>query len=296
MKSFTHKLKAYSALAATALCAQEASAQVIYTDLEPDFVLNEPGMWAALDIDNEAGADFWFLNVRSMITTFFGPKTYEFIYALTLHYPHNEIAASTQTFIDDPKRGYPFALTEGVLINSELQFDDGGGQWMAFRTFHTNHIDEDTFLIINKGGNWYPYINNHYLGIYFEDGSGYMHYGWIRCSVKHEGRILVIKDFAYEQQPEVPIVAGSTESYVPVHENENSATISVYSFENKVIINTSENFGNAILISVFDITGKKITTQTGTAGKTEIPVTVPEGIYIVEVTSEENKFVKKVYL
>jgi hypothetical protein len=79
-------------------------------------------------------------------------------------------------------------------------------------------------------------------------------------------------------------------------ENEITVDVSIYSFNNSIIIDIAEIFGKEIVISVFDITGKIITTQTGTTGKIEIPVTVPEGIYIVEVTSEENKFVKKVYL
>ncbi|MBK9454600.1 MAG: LysM peptidoglycan-binding domain-containing protein [Bacteroidetes bacterium] len=44
-------------------------------------------------------------------------------------------------------------------------------------------------------------------------------YGWIRCSVIDSGRTLIIHDYAYELQPNYPIIAGDTVSYVDIIDN-----------------------------------------------------------------------------
>ena len=50
--------------------------------------------------------------------------------------------------------------------------------------------------------------NRPFIGIRFQDGLDRTHYGWIRCDAPDSGRVLVIKDYAYETQAGVGIIAG----------------------------------------------------------------------------------------
>ena len=56
-------IKAYAASAISFLTIhQEAEAQVVYVDIDPDIVLSEGGQAAELDLDQNGTVDFWFHN------------------------------------------------------------------------------------------------------------------------------------------------------------------------------------------------------------------------------------------
>jgi hypothetical protein len=303
------KLKAYSAAAMYFFTSSAiAEAQVIYVDIEPDTILDHDDEYFGIDLNDNDHYDFVFSNKSFYATVDISEDQAlkKVIFAGAWDNFSNGIAARYATpwgFSYSFGEYFPYNFPEGALISESLssfipsQTDNPRGFFgSGFQMLASIEIRSNGDVNYNASCYWDGGVYDHYVGFRFVDAGSRFHYGWIRCDVYEDERTLVIKDYAYEKQANVPIIAGSTESYVPVQEHENSATISVYSFENKVIINTSGNFGNEISISVFDITGKIITTQTSAAGKTEIPVTVPEGMYIVEVTSEGNKFVKKVYL
>ena len=293
------KLKDYFSICAAYLAAHSSgNAQVIYTDIIPDDTLDYDGEGYSIDIysidmDSDALEDFVFINfvdTDHYYLGFFG-VTIERIWVGAWDTFANGIVADRNLIIlsDTYYLYYPFALSQSYVIDSNLIFEGNGYQRMAARA---HRLDSLNFY----SGYWFPEVYDHYLGIRFKDNLERMHYGWIRCTVQDSGSTLIVKDYAYELQPNHPILAGDTVSYVPVQEHENSATISVYSFDNKVIINTSENVGNEIRITVFDSTGKKIRKVKSNQQHTEITLNVPQGIYAVEVTSEGNTFVKKVFL
>jgi hypothetical protein len=295
-------LKEYGKMVAVFLSVTKViKGQVVYTDIDPDVILqdNDSGFSLetfGIDMDEDGLEDFVFINFTNSDAWYIGESAFmiERIWAGAWDTFVNGIAAKSTYIIpyDTYYEYYPYAFEKSVLINQSWNFEGNGYQRMAHRAI--KHLASFTFYI--TGGYWFPEKEDHYLGIRFKDTEDNMHYGWIRCTVQDTGRTLIIKDYAYEQQPDHPIFAGDTVSYVPVQEHENSATISVYSFENKVIINTSENVGNEMLISVFDSTGKKIRKVKSNQQHTEITLNVPQGIYAVEVTSEGNTFVRKVFL
>jgi hypothetical protein len=303
------KLKAYSAAAIYFFTSSAiAEAQVIYVDIEPDTILDHDFEYFGIDLNDNGHYDFVFSN-RSFYATVDISEDLalkKVIFAGAWDNFSNGIAARYHTpwgFYYSYGMYFPYNFPEGALISESLssfipsQTDNPRGFFgSGFQRLASIEIRSNGDVNYNGSCYWDGGVYDHYVGFRYLDAESRFHYGWIRCDVYEDERTLVVKDYAYELQPDLPIVAGSTVSYVPVTENENTIDISVYSFNNTIIINTAESFGNEIGISVFDITGKIITTQTGTAGKTEIPVTVPERMYIVEVTSEKNKFVKKIYL
>ncbi|MGB4931219.1 MAG: hypothetical protein WBP43_14680, partial [Chitinophagales bacterium] len=86
-----YKLSDYSAFAITFLCLHSADAKVVYTDIEPDYVLDSDWDHAVLDIDGNGTGDFWFWNI-SYYTSFTGMNYIEKLWAGAIGDSRNEIA------------------------------------------------------------------------------------------------------------------------------------------------------------------------------------------------------------
>ncbi|MFN3939596.1 MAG: T9SS type A sorting domain-containing protein [Chitinophagales bacterium] len=294
--------KHLSAYAASAACflliQQEADAQVVYMDIDPDSILDTKYDFAELDLDNNGTADFFFLNSSFTFYTWFW-GTYRLRQDILVGPAISENALAGISFNWDDgyytfTLYYPYALANGELINNDLQWQNKDQQVMALRTF----IEEGDLINIANYAWDNPDVTetlDHYLGIRFIDEAGNNHYGWIRCDVKDEGRTLVIKDYAYELQPDHPIVAGSTEHYVSIAENAFNESLSAYSFNKSVYI-YSKDFAHAEVL-ITDIQGKILITKMMNAENELIEMTAyPTGIYFATVKSANKMFSKKIIL
>jgi len=300
-----HLNKHLSAYAASASCflliQQKVDAQVVYMDIDPDSILDEKYDFAELDMDNNGSGDFQFLNNSGTFYTLsFG--TYRLVEEILVGpaIAENYIAGISfyfNTGYDYFIFHYPYAFTSGELISNALQWQNNNIQFLALRTYC-----EDGGLC---GGGFYAYWDNpdlpessvldHYLGVRFIDDAGQNHYGWIRCDVKDEGRTLVIKDYAYELQPDHPIVAGSTEHYVSIAENAFNESLSAYSF-NKSIYIYLKDFAHAEVL-IADIQGKVLITKMMNAENELIEMTTyPTGIYFATVIAGDKQFTKKLFI
>ena len=122
-----------------------------------------------------------------------------------------------------------------------------------------------------------------------------MHYGWIRCDVLDEGRTLVIKDYAYEDEPNNPIVAGDTTHYVSINSLLNTMDATVYSFGKDIYVLT-ETFQNTELM-IYDISGKQIIRNIMQNKNESISMlNYPSGIYLVTLLNDGKRFDKKVFI
>ena len=74
---------------------------------------------------------------------------------------------------------------------------------------------------------WQDIQTDRFIGIRFQDGLDRTHYGWIRCDAPDSGRVLVIKDYAYETQAGVGIIAGDMGEPVGI-QTENELLFSLY--------------------------------------------------------------------
>lgn len=210
MTSRKNTLLHYASMAACVLSAKTLAAQAVYTDLDPDVLVEMDPEILNIDMNSDGVLDFAFMNeiftIETSVWSFYysyceriwaGPKN-----------PDNAIAGSLNQFTLSygglSTYYYPFALALGTPINEMVEFQNDGYQMMAFRTFKQFGTNW------NNGGNWYPEISDHFLGVRFLDTLGCNHYGWIRCDVVEEGRVLVVKDYAYETKCDTPILAGDT--------------------------------------------------------------------------------------
>ncbi|MFZ1609577.1 MAG: T9SS type A sorting domain-containing protein [Chitinophagales bacterium] len=296
MENNKFNLKDYSALSISFIAVSASlQGQIIYTDIEPDTILEYSGGVIAIDIDNDGTYDFAFKNtVFSIYSTLYVTSfRYERILAGPAYTPLNLIAGSRQTYTGSYGgpfyRYFPYALEEGAVITPPgLHFQNYGFQRMAW----ADSIYIGTFINFH-GGLWFPEKIEHYIGVRFIDDDSLYHHGWIRCSVIDTGHTLIIHDYAYESQPNHPIAAGSLETYVDIENN--SPLFSIYSFGNTIYYHLpSEDIGSEI--SIFDLAGRIIYSGNITETYSSISPNCLPGIYVVRITTSTQSITRKVSL
>lgn len=296
MKNKKFILTQYSALSACFLALNSSSrGQAVYTDIDPDFVLDNNWETAGVDMNNDGIVDFGFLN-RS-----FDFSTYYSYYSSHLNAlyggpqsPNNEIAALTHVIT--PFYGgftvyFPFALNESETIDESLIFHNDGYQRIAYRYIQT---DGDYFP---KGGIWYPEVLDHYLGVRFYDSLDCLHYGWIRCDVFDNGRKLIVKDYAFENKCDTGIMAGDTigdTSNVEISEL-NLIAPTIYSYSGIICINIDKQLLGANF-SVVSFEGKVISSGCLNELNNKFNSAVGNGTYIVAINKNSYSYSKQIIL
>lgn len=298
--TFSFNLNAYAAAAICFLNTRETDSQVIYTDIDPDIVYDEALEGGGLDIDANGTIDFTFLN--SSFTFYSASFSSVFTRQDILVGPTtslNAIAGNSQYVTSSYGEGftlyYPFALNEGDIINGSLPWFTAGQQIMGIRTF-VGYAGPNTWQCAYC--NWYGFFAyetiNGFLPIRFTDGEQ-NYYGWIRCDVLDEGRTLIIKDYAYESQPDHAILAGDTTHFLPIFENTNNIDANVYSFDNSIYVKLDELIKD-LEIHVYDISGKIVYSDRITNQLSQMELSEPKGAYIVKLISGEKKYSIKIFI
>lgn len=299
----------YSALASSYLIIHGGlKANVIYTDISPDTMLDSATEFTELDIDDNGIIDFAFLNTDFTAYDYpYGDVHFQRI--LASPFAGNKIAGTSQSTAFSSYYFYPFALSNGSLINEDLTFQDFFYQGLATRKY--------TFLFpslgtgIETGGNWYPESLDHFLGIKFVDATGHSHYGWIRCDVIDEGRTLIIKDFAYEKKSNEGIIAGDTigdttfdksttpylDSVIHVGIKPDISNLgNVYGFDDQIYIQLISNSKN-YKCCIYNLYGQLVLEKV--LHDTQIIISMegqPIGYYIIELFIEGKRYYKNIYI
>lgn len=277
-----YKLSEYASFAVAFLVTGNTNAQAVYTNIDPDIILDNNWETAGIDLNDDGIVDFGFLNRSFDFSTEYSYNSshLNIIYAGPQS-PNNEIAALTHVI--SPSYGgftvyFPFALNEDDLIDENLIFHNEGYQTLAYRYIQT---DGGYFP---KGGIWYPEVLNHYIGVRFYDSLDCLHYGWIRCDVLENGKKLIIKDYAFETKCETGIYAGDiigdTTTMAVNSIQFNKPTI--YNYNNTLIINIDPSLIGSNY-SVTSSEGKLITSGKLNQSNNTIHLTSPIGMYIVTV-------------
>ena len=261
--SLINRLASYSlASISFVLIHEPVNGEVIYTDLEPDIILPGPNDLYPFDIDNSGSNELRFYN-------------FSFAY-------------------------YASALVAGVLIDEYdhwYKMDNPVDNFaMAALTF--TNVGAGTGTDSCNNCYWYnesiSETVNGFLAVKFKIEDNF-HYGWIRCDVLDEGRTLVIKDYAYEDEPNNPIVAGDTTHYVSINSLLNTMDATVYSFGRDIYILTETFQNNEVVI--YDLNGKQIISEVLQSKSESISMTnYPAGIYLVTLLNDGKRFDKKVFI
>ena len=290
LKALHNKLANYSILSgAFILMHQGAVGQVVYTDIDPDTIFDANNEGAYFDIDNNGTFDFTVLNLSVTFLTYLYSKliNYEVIFAVP--YAQNNLVAGDAYEYYYGSIYFPYALNFNNLIDNNLNWNSAPLQILGFH-LSTNNIP-DLCNYCNWYGEFIQESIDKFLGLKFTDSAGLFHFGWLRCDVKDEGRTLIVKDYAYELNPEKPLLAGDTVSYIDTSTAIQLTTI--YSFNENIYINIP-NYQNT-QITVYDITGNKIYNKILEGNSAVINMeNFAAGIYVVSVKQGENVVRKKV--
>lgn len=292
MKKTEFSIQNYSAFAVCFLLVhEEAAAEAVYTDI-PDTVINYHMELFDIDMNNDGILDFSVLK-RSfdfLATTYYSGYVTSHLSVINAgpKIAGNYIAGFTEIWGGSAAGTFtmyfPYALAEGENINDSLSFQEFGLEVVAFR------YTTDKGAYSHEGGEWYPEVLDHYLGVYFKDIEGCYHYGWIRCDVKNSGKEITVKDFAYEAKCDVGIAAGDMmgdTTTVGINET-NTLQATVYSFNTTIYINLNDLI-NKVEVHIYDLKGKEVYSGTLINQFTEIKLRESKGMYVVELISDEKQ-------
>ncbi|MDB2657449.1 T9SS type A sorting domain-containing protein [Crocinitomicaceae bacterium] len=274
-KELQERLSQYTAAAAAVtIGAAGANAQIVYTDVDPDFMHPGDEVGLGLDMNNDGNFDFIIASGDSVFVTSNG----SFRVRNTLVAGYGTQAAANAIAGETPSNyNYALALNMNDMIDNTLNWI-AATNTMAYNVNSANPYNE----------NWNG-VTDRYLGLRFNSG-GNDYYGWARMDVQAEADVWTLKDYAY-QAGQTGIEAGAT------------ATIEEGTMDQYVhFVNQSNNtvmvrFNEAITganVTVVSASGQIV--QVGAVDGTEFVVDMnglAGGIYMINVTSEQGSITKK---
>ena len=298
MENRKFSLKQYSGFAGVLLLMHNNSkAQAIYTDIDPDVVLQFQGDVEHIDMDNDGTNDFFIFKKSSYFTNSeYSWYRFNRIFKAGPNFnPENEIAGDFHTNGAGGGTTYfPYALLAGDLIDNALSFQYGSYQLMGIGFFEVDETPWDWNYYI---GSWRLKIDSAYLGVRFLGADDCKHYGWIRCSVGDSLKTLTVHDYAYELKCSTPIIAGDTigdTTTVEISEI-NNLEATIYAFNQNVFIYLSNQ--EEVSVNIFNMNGQTIYTTVSSKKNVVIDMTgQPIGTYIIKLTTRDKQFSKIIEL
>jgi len=239
------------------------NAQIIYTDINPDTVLDgssTPPIFTAyyyLNLDNDITEDFRMGHCEAKFPT-----------------AANITPISTGEILYDNSittRNYALALNYGATI------DNNSSTWINT----ISYLGYDHALQgVNLEGNWVG-VSDKYLGLRI-NLNGQWHYGWAKCDLDAQIGTYTIKEYAYNATPNQGITAGDKG---PVNIKENfSDNISIYSHNKTLFIDFKDTEINNGKIKLFNLIGQEVKTTPISNSKIELDLNnIDAGIYIVNI-------------
>lgn len=288
-------LKEYSLLASALLSGLKGYSDIVYTNPEPDGVLEFNDDVAYIDMDASGTVDVEFHVGRAFCAT----EYYQTIYSVNfnLQIPntmYNRVAGSFFTIGDVMYSSFqtyrPYAIPVNYLIGPVLSFQDNHWQLLAY-------LQEDLDgNLLDAAGKWYPQQEEQFIGLHFTSVDGLRHYGWIRCTMVDTLQKFIIHDFAYEDIPELPIRTGQTSgTLVSIHDLKSSAE--VFAANNTIYINlNTEQLSDDHRVDIYDISGARIHTEMLNTPNTEIHLNAPTGTYLVTISNQHTQFTRNIIL
>jgi hypothetical protein len=285
--SLEQKLKTYSVLAGSVLAFGGAQAQIVYTDIQPDSVLNR-GEAILINMNNAGKAEF---NIRNHFFAY-SSSGYLYQYNMMLLNPNdsNEFLGIQSAITTSTSSTY-------LYVPNPLQANDNIGPNESFWTEGSSY---GFFFASVKYNNSYGSVNiqagkflnkeDAYVGVRFSLPSGTdWHYGWIRLDVPNDSTIIV-KDFAYESHAGKAIKAGSEYSSL----EEKTEDFTIFSRAKTIYIFTQHESAELI---IYSITGKQVFSKKINRGQQSIDLSPQaSGYYIVKIQHEQGIFTEKVLI
>jgi hypothetical protein len=268
------RIAKYTAVAGAVVTATSASAQIVYTDVNPDYShdADDQGAFSVypLDLNNDAVVDFV---IASKDTTIGANRI-----RTTLAAPYgagNAVAGETPQAYD-----YALALDINTMVDATLTWI-AASNTMAYNVNDANPYSE----------NWNG-VTDKYLGLKFVVG-GNTHYGWARLDVDALADSIVVKDYAFNATPNGGIMTGAMG--VGLNEEEIEGLVKFVNQANNsvnVVVNGDLTEG---VVSVISTTGQIISSGAVKDNTFSVDMNgLASGVYMVNVKFAEGSMTKKI--
>ncbi|WP_432412874.1 T9SS type A sorting domain-containing protein [Rasiella sp. SM2506] len=258
--NFGKKLAKYGALSLAIAGVADATGQVVYTDVDPDFV-GGMGDSFAIDFNADGTDDIQVLQSNN--------GNYELVQALPAA-GNGVIAASNAGYL------YASNLADGTAI-------DGSGAFGSFGSFCAGP---------GYTGSQFCGTGVGLIGVQF-DAAGNTHYGWVRVDIADSSNFTVL-GYAFESTPDTAIAAGDEGS--PLGVNEQAFANFDFFVSNEQLNLSAANAMNNV--TVFSILGQQVVNQKLSGTNETVNVSaLSTGIYVAKVSIDGAvktiKFAKK---
>jgi len=290
-KKTDSKIKKYLALAGgITTVVSGTNAQVVYTDVNPDYLLSGNLSVYPLDLNNDASPDFMLMTLDTLINYVSSSTTYNInIDAVTIN-----PGASSNGWLQS--NSYPTALAQGAMVGSSGSFESSNSSFgyplVAVVQQSILYNGVPVYNYSNTIGN-FQLDQEAILGLRFKINNN-IHYGWARVEFT-SGGVLSIKDYAYDATPNTAIIAGETGSgLVSVKENENA--IQITNFNNQIQVQLLNELTYAQL-KITNLSGQEILSkELNSLSETISLDDFATGIYIASVLSNDVLTTKRIYV
>lgn len=284
------KLAKFSAVAGAIIAGSSVNAQLQYTDVDPDLVIDKNYGPYNLDFNGDAITD---LTLSVVAVSGSGTFTYS---SIPFTYTYAGSVAAVQagsgggivgTITGSSSTFMPVAMANGELISAAANFGSGG----PLAVVGVAYIPAFSYSYPISQGDWVG-VSDKFIGAKFMIGTN-NHYGWVQLSVAADASTITIKDYAYNINTEIPLNAGQT------------AGLENFAVENKVTINN--NLNEAFINCTPDLIGGRIVIinmagqemKTVTIGDVNTKISfegLDTGIYTVAAQFESGTVNKRVYV
>jgi type IX secretion system substrate protein len=201
-KKLQKQIKAYAGLAGVLIAADKANGQVVYVDINPDTLLDtDLNTFIVFDMNQDGQNDFYFDTWGFNSPTAGSNNGMFHNGSISINGYNNNQVLKGNTFGCVP---FPnaFPLNQGDSIPSANQLNS---------FVHSAKFENWQNIFYSPGVPTYqvcynaisPPVQDVYIGVKF-DINGQFHYGWFK--VELQGHAVLIKEYAYELQPNVPMV------------------------------------------------------------------------------------------
>lgn len=280
------KLARYTAVAGAVIAGSNVNAQIVYTDLVPDVVLDTLSAPYMLDFNNDASPDLVF-GAQHFIGS--GSQSgIQFTYignGAVVGIPAGNaligVAGSSSAFDLT-------ALNAGDPISSAQNFGASSSNALALNAVINAGI-AGTFPVTQ--GNFIG-VSNKFLGAHFAI-AGATHYGWVQLSVNQLADQLTIHDYAYNATADAALNAGQMVGLENVKVEDK---VTIFTTLNNANINVTPDLigGNILMVAM---NGAIVSTKKITDVNTAITFEgIETGIYTISAQFEGGNVSKRVYI
>ncbi len=278
-----------------AILASQAQAQIVYTDIVPDTVINLNGETYHLDLNNDGTADFDIYHYQALScpapcssSGWVRPASIKIVDPLGAN-------AWADTLLQPAELPPQRVIDDGLIWNNSL------GTVASI----TTHCIATVCEPLMATGNWSDGISMdslRYLGLRFSSG-GATYYGWARLSMYSPFEHVlgyILKDYAYNSVPDEPILAGegadiSTGIAGITH---SSVQISPNPFTSVLSVSSGAHSTGAVICTVRSLTGQVLVTRSFPLSSGHSPLSLDlaslaSGIYVLDVLFDDQRVVRR---